>query len=100
MYSDYVHLKECTFEEELQDTFLSYLKNMTTKDLDYWDIQNILNLIKKRQWEEIIPYMEKINETYAAVKVGVKLGRDKHYKRMGAIGARGHYRANPRPWAA
>ena len=60
---DYVHLKECPFEEELQDTFLSYLKNVTTKDMDYWDIQNILNLIKKRQWEEIIPYVEKINKT-------------------------------------
>ena len=34
-----------------------------------------------------------------AAKIGVKLGRDKRYKRMGALGARGHYRSNPRPWA-
>ena len=30
---------------------------------------------------------------------GVKLGRDKRYKRMGALGARGHYKRHPRPWA-
>ena len=36
---------------------------------------------------------------FAAVKLGVKLGRDKHYKRMGAVGAKGHHRANPTPWA-
>ena len=35
----------------------------------------------------------------AAVKLGLKLGRDKRYKRMGAIGSRGHYKSNPRPWA-
>ena len=35
----------------------------------------------------------------AAVKLGLKLGRDKRYKRTGAIGARGHYKSNPRPWA-
>ena len=34
-----------------------------------------------------------------AAKLGFKLGEDKSYKRMGAIGAKGHYRANPRPWA-
>ena len=35
----------------------------------------------------------------SAVKVGVKLGRDKLYKRMGVIRARGHLRAKLRPWA-
>ena len=35
----------------------------------------------------------------AGVKLGVRLGRDKRYKRMGAIGATGHYRRLPRPWA-
>ena len=35
----------------------------------------------------------------AGVKLGVRLGRDKRYKRMGAIGARGHYRGHRRPWA-
>ena len=34
-----------------------------------------------------------------AAKLGLKLGKDKRYKRMGAIEAKGHYRANPRPWA-
>ena len=34
-----------------------------------------------------------------AAKIGVKLGRDKRYKRMGALGARGRYISNPRPWA-
>ena len=35
----------------------------------------------------------------AGVKLGVRLGRDKRYKRMGAIGATGHYKRLPRPWA-
>ena len=35
----------------------------------------------------------------AGAKLGWKLGRDKCYKGMGAIGARGHYRGHPRPWA-
>ena len=30
-------------------------------------------------------------------KQGLKVGRDKRSKRMGAIGARRHYKANPRP---
>lgn len=34
-----------------------------------------------------------------AAKLGLKLGKDKRYKRTGAIGAKGHYRANSRPWA-
>ena len=34
-----------------------------------------------------------------AAEVGVKLGRSKQYKRMGAVGARGHYKAHRRPWA-
>ena len=33
-----------------------------------------------------------------AAKIRYKLGRDKRYKRMGAKGARGHYRRLPRRW--
>lgn len=33
-----------------------------------------------------------------AASVGVKLGKDKRYKRMGAVGATGHYIRHPRPW--
>ena len=33
-----------------------------------------------------------------AYKIGDKLGRDKGYERMGAIGVTGHYRRHPRPW--
>ena len=33
------------------------------------------------------------------LKIGFKLGRSKQYKRMGAVGARGHYKAHRRPWA-
>ena len=33
------------------------------------------------------------------IKIGLKLGRSKQYKRMGAVGARGHYKAHRRPWA-
>ena len=36
---------------------------------------------------------------FAAVKLGVKLESDKRCKRMGALGAKGHHRVNPRPWA-
>ena len=34
----------------------------------------------------------------SGVEMGVKLGKAKGYKRMGALGAKGHYKANPRPW--
>lgn len=34
----------------------------------------------------------------AGAKIGWRLGADKRYKRMGAIGARGHYKRHPRPW--
>lgn len=33
-----------------------------------------------------------------AASLGVKLGKDKRYKRMGAVGAKGHYTAHRRPW--
>ena len=33
-----------------------------------------------------------------AAKIGYKLGRDKRCKRMGAKGAKGHYRRLPRPF--
>ena len=34
----------------------------------------------------------------SAAKLGYKLGKDKKYKRMGALGATGHYKRHPRPW--
>ena len=34
----------------------------------------------------------------SGVEMGVKLGKAKGYKRMGVLGAKGHYKANPRPW--
>ena len=33
-----------------------------------------------------------------AAKIGVKLGKDKRYKRMGVLGATGSYNRLPRPW--
>ena len=62
---DDIIIKElCPFEQILQDTFLAYLKNTSTKAMDYWDMQNILNLIKTQQWERIGPYVENVNQTY------------------------------------
>ena len=34
----------------------------------------------------------------SAGKIGYKLGKDKRYKRMGAIGATGSYNRRPAPW--
>ena len=34
----------------------------------------------------------------SAAKIGVKLGKDKRYKRMGVLGATGSYTRHPRPW--
>ena len=34
----------------------------------------------------------------SAAKIGVKLGKDKRYKRMGAIGVTGSYNRRPAPW--
>jgi len=33
-----------------------------------------------------------------AAKIGVRLGKDKRYKRMGAKGATGSYNRRPAPW--
>ena len=33
-----------------------------------------------------------------AASIGYRLGKDKSYKRMGALGATGHYKRHPRPW--
>ena len=33
-----------------------------------------------------------------AAKIGVRLGKDKRYKRMGVLGATGSYNRLPRPW--
>lgn len=33
-----------------------------------------------------------------AAKVGYRLGKDKRYKRMGALGATGSYNRRPAPW--
>ena len=33
-----------------------------------------------------------------AAKIGYKLGKDKGYKRMGAVGATGHYTHLRKPW--
>ena len=33
-----------------------------------------------------------------AAKIGYKLGKDKGYKRMGAVGATGHYKHFRKPW--
>ena len=34
----------------------------------------------------------------SAAKIGVKLGKDKKYKRMGVLGATGTYNRRPAPW--
>ena len=34
----------------------------------------------------------------SAAKIGVKLGKDKRYKRMGVLGATGSYNRRPAPW--
>ena len=34
----------------------------------------------------------------SAAKIGVKLGKDKRYKRMGVLGATSSYNRLPRPW--
>ena len=34
----------------------------------------------------------------SSAKIGYKLGKDKRYRRMGALGVKGHYKRNPRPW--
>ena len=52
------------FQESIEDIFESHLAGMSTNDMDYCDMQNVVNLIKNRQWKKIAWYVEKVNETY------------------------------------
>ena len=57
---------------------------MKPNDMDYCDMQNVVNLIKNRQWKKIPWYVEKINETYFRELIQTLLEKtDEHlYLRM------------------
>ena len=52
------------FSKVLEDIFEMRFREMNPYDMDYCHMQNLLNLIKTRQWKKICPYVEKVNETY------------------------------------
>ena len=52
------------FSQVLEDIFERRFQEMNPLDMDYCHMQNLLNLIKTRQWKKIWPYVENVNETY------------------------------------
>ena len=51
------------FENVLLDVFSNYFSQMHPYDMGYYDLQNVINLIKNSRWEEIRPYVETVGET-------------------------------------
>ena len=72
------------FQESIVFIFGKYLDEMKTNDMDYCDLQNVVNLIKNRQWKKIPWYVEKVNETYFSELIQTLLTRTKQhlYQRM------------------
>ena len=63
---DYVeNLKfDTKFKKILEEVFEKEFTEMPEDDMDYKDMEYVLQLIKTKQWDAICPYVEKINETY------------------------------------
>ena len=63
---DYVeNLKfDTKFKKILEEVFEKEFTEMPEDDMDYKDMEYVLQLIKTKQWDAICPYVEKVNETY------------------------------------
>ena len=63
--SDFDYLEnDAKFKEVLEELFEKEFRDMPEDDMDYKDMEYVLHLIKKKQWDDICPYVEKVNETY------------------------------------
>ena len=72
------------FQESAVFIFGKHLNEMKPNDMDYCDMQNVVNLIKNQQWKKIPWYVEKVNKTYFRELIQTLLEKtDKHlYLRM------------------
>ena len=73
-------------------------KTFVYKRLIDADLDTVLNRYDKKIVSGVRSSSQGGGGLLSAVEMGVKLGKAKGYKRMGALGAKGHYKANPRPW--